>query len=98
MTEYQRLRNFPPVLEVKKDAREVIIHIVSVMCDNKYLLKLKKNSNNEFRLDTQGQAFSNFQMKCNEYEIEWASDEGDWSKVFEFINSGVQRISQVKSR
>ena len=35
--------------EIKKNAKELMIHVVSSMCDNRYILSLRKNSNGEFR-------------------------------------------------
>ncbi len=45
-----------------------------------------------------GYALSNFGFKSPVYEIEWAADEGDWSKVIHIINSGYQRIDKIVSR
>ena len=84
--------------EIKKNPRELMIHIVSSMCDNKYILSLKKNSNGEFRMSGGRFALSNFGFKSPVYEIEWAADEGDWSKVIHIINSGYQRIDKIVSR
>ena len=42
---YQMQKNLK---EIKKNPRELMIHIVSSMCDNRYILSLKKNSNGEF--------------------------------------------------
>tara|TARA_R100001082_G_scaffold101022_1_gene70422 strand:+ start:93 stop:404 length:312 start_codon:yes stop_codon:yes gene_type:complete len=84
--------------EIKKNPRELMIHIVSSMCDNKYILSLKKNSDGEFRMSGGRFALSNFGFKSPVYEIEWAADEGDWSKVIHIINSGYQRIDKIVSR
>jgi hypothetical protein len=45
-----------------------------------------------------GHSLSNFGFKPPVYEIEWAADEGDWSKVIHSINSGYQRIDKIVSR
>ncbi len=84
--------------EIKKNARELKIHIVSSMCNNKYILSLKKNSDGEFKMSGNGYALSNFGFKSPVYEIEWAADEGDWSKVIHIINGGYQRIDKIVSR
>ena len=84
--------------EIKKNPRELMIHIVSSMCDNRYILSLKKNSDGEFRMSGGRFALSNFGFKSPVYEIEWAADEGDWSKVIHSINSGYQRIDKIVSR
>jgi len=95
---YKTLMNRPPKLSVAEDAREVMIHTVSCMCDNKALLTLKKNSNGEFKLNSTGQSLGNFQFKCEIYEIEWAADSGEWDEVFRLINTGTALISKVISR
>jgi hypothetical protein len=84
--------------EIKKNPRELMIHIVSSMCNNKYILSLKKNSNGEFKMSGNGYSLSNFGFKPHVYEIEWAADEGDWSKVIHSVNSGYQRIDKIVSR
>lgn len=95
---YVKLRHNPPKLDVKKDARELIITTISCMCDNVHYLTLKKNSEGDFKLDGQRFALSNWQMSHPKHDIEWAADEGKWKKVFEMINSGTEVISEVKSR
>ena len=97
MSEYGNLINNPPKLEVVMNATKVMIHVVACMCDNKHLLKMNKTTDG-WKLDTLSQAYSNFQMKCYQYEIEWAADNNEWSKVFGYINSGVQVISHIKSK
>jgi len=92
---YQMQKNLK---EIKKNPRELMIHIVASMCDNKYILSLKKNSDGEFKMSGRGYSLSNFGFKPPVYEIEWAADEGDWSKVIHSINSGYQRIDKIVSR
>ena len=84
--------------EIKKNAKELMIHVVASMCDNRYILSLRKDSNGEFKMSGNGYALSNFGFKSPVYEIEWAADEGDWSKVIHIINSGYQRIDKIVSR
>ena len=84
--------------EIKKNPRELMIHVVSSMCNNKYILSLKKNSDGEFKMSGRGYSLSNFGFKSPVYEIEWAADEGDWSKVIDIINSGYQLIDKIVSR
>jgi hypothetical protein len=95
---YRTLRLNPPKLQVKKDARELIITTISCMCDNVHYLTLKKNSEGDFKLGGGRFALSNWQMGHPAHDIEWAADEGNWRKVFEMINSGTEAISEVKSR
>lgn len=98
MEKYVELSRKPPTLIVKNDAKEVIIHLVSCMCDNKALMTLKKNSEGDFKLSTNSNAYSNFQIHYNKYEIEWAADNGDWDEVFRMINSGTSNIEKIASR
>ena len=95
---YQSLLQNPPQLSVVKNAREVQIHALSCMCDNKKLLTLKKNSDGDFKLSGNRDALSNFQFKVIPYEIEWAADEQNWDRVFKLINEGSILISEIKSR
>ena len=84
--------------EIKKNPRELMIHTVASMCNNKHILSLKKNSDGEFKMSGRGYSLSNFGFKSPVYEIEWAADEGNWSEVIDIINSGYQRIHKIKSR
>ena len=63
MSRYRELLINPPKLEVKKDAREVVINLVSCMCDNRYKWTIKKNSEGDYKINTHGFDFSNFQTK-----------------------------------
>lgn len=98
MSKYVELLNNPPKLKVKKDAREVVIKLVSCMCDNKYTWTIKKNEDGDFKIKTHGYAFSNFQTKFDKDEIEWEADDLKWDKVFKMINSGTSKIESLRSR
>tara|TARA_R110000782_G_scaffold182052_3_gene272274 strand:+ start:1014 stop:1307 length:294 start_codon:yes stop_codon:yes gene_type:complete len=95
---YQELIKNPPILEVEDGAREVIFTTVSVMCDNKKTLKLHQNLYGDFKLSGNGSAISNWQMKFENYEIEWCADKAEWAEVIKMINSGTARIEKIKSR
>jgi len=98
MVTYIELLNNPPKITIPKGVKEIVFHIVSCMCDNKYILRLKKNENGEFSLNGMGQSLSNFQLKHKPYEIEWAADSGSWKSVIRMINSGTATISHVDTR
>lgn len=98
MSKYQELRQNPPKLTIKKEAKEVIFKTVSCMCDNIHYLRFKKNDNGEFKIDGMGYAVSNWQMKHPKHEIEWEADENMWGGVIAMINSGTSVIESVKSR
>ena len=95
---YRELKQNPPKLSVKDNARELIITTVSCMCDNIHYLNLKKNNDGDFKLNTVKFALENWQMSHPKHEIEWEADAGNWGKVFKMINSGVEVIAEVKSR
>lgn len=97
-SKYRDLRQNPPKLKVKENARELIITTVSCMCDNIHYLSLKKNGGGDFKLDGGRFSLSNWQMNYPQHKIEWAADEGRWNDVFEMINSGTEAISEVESR
>jgi len=97
MSKYRELIQNPPNLFIKQDSREIIFRLVSCMCDNKYTFKLKKNEEGDYKLNTCGFAYSNFQIKYPEDEIEWAADENNFHKVIGMINSGTSKIELVKS-
>ena len=97
-SKYSELCSNPPILTVVENAREVIINLVSCMCDNKNKFTLKKNADGDFKLNTNGHAFSNFQIPFAKDEIEWAADASDWKGVFRMINAGTSKIESVRSR
>ena len=68
------------------------------MCDNVHYLKLKKNSEGDFKMSGGGFALSNWQMKHKSHDIEWIADEGKWNQVFRMINTGTEKIESLKSR
>ena len=106
MSEYKRIQKKNDLLDfelslgqqVKQDAREVIFHTVASMCDNKHMFRFKKNTEGDFKLTCNGFAFSNFGIKDNKYELEWAADEGNFFDVVQMINSGYQLVEKVVSR
>ena len=83
---------------VVENAREIQIHTVAGMCDNKHRLTLKKNEDGDFKLHRNGFAYSNFGIPYDAYELEWAADEGNFVAVFKMINAGFQVVEKVKSR
>jgi hypothetical protein len=98
MSKYQELKNNPPQLSIKGNAKEVIFTTISVMCDNIGYLRFKKNSEGDFKLDGNGFAVSNWQMKNEKHEIEWTADEENWNEVIKMINTGTSQIESVISR
>lgn len=98
MTKYKNLLINKPLLTVKENAREVVINLVSCMCDNTHTWTIKKNKDGDFKISTHGFAFSNFQTKVSKDEIEWEADSGNWENVFNMINSGTSKIKSVRSR
>ena len=98
MSVYQQLLQNPPVIKVKKNAREVIFKTVSCMCDNVHYLKFKKNDDGDFKMSGGGFALSNWQMSYPSHDIEWEADDQNWRRVVKMINTGTSKIESVKSR
>jgi len=98
MSKYRDLIDFPPKLEVKENAREVVINLVSCMCDNRGKITLKKNDDGDFKLNSHGNSYRNFQIKFDRDDIEWEADDSEWDNVFGMINSGTSTIDNIKSR
>ena len=70
MSKYRELIMNPPSLDVKDNAREVIVNLCSCMCDNRYEVKFKKNDEGDFKFLTGIQAYGNFQIKYAKSELE----------------------------
>jgi hypothetical protein len=96
MSKFIELRQNTPKLAIKGGAREVIFKTISCMCDNVGHLRFKKNSDGDFKLDGNGFAVSNWQMKHEKHEIEWKQMKVD--EVIRMINSGTSAIESVISR
>jgi len=100
MSIYRELLINPPALseQVNTNPREVIFETISCMCDNRHFLKLKKNTEGDFKLNGNGFSISNWQMKHDKHDIEWSADEGKWQSVIDMINTGTSKIASIKSR
>lgn len=102
MSKFQQVNANPPVLEVKVGANEVIFTTVASMCDNVHYMKFKRQPGGEFKMncfsDHCSHSYNNFGFKIPQFEMEWLADEGNWPTVIKQINSGYQRIMEVKSR
>ena len=106
MSEYQRIQKLNKLVcfqeqleeQIVQNPREVIFHTVASMCDNKHMFRFKKNAEGDFNLTCNGFAFSNFGIKNDKYELEWAADEGDFFDVIKMINLGYQLVEKVVSR
>ncbi len=85
MSKYQELRLNAPKLTIKEGAKEVIFKTISCMCDNVGHLRFKKNSDGDFKLDGNGFAVPNWQMKYGKHEIEWTADHEGWDEVIRMI-------------
>lgn len=86
----------PPKFKI--EGNEVIMTLVSAMCDNQHTWKFKRNSEGNFKISTCGFAYRNFQTKFEKWEIEWEADEGNWNEVISMINSGTSRVGKVRCR
>ena len=101
MSIYQQLKANAPKVTVKKDAREVIFTVISVMCDNRSQIVFKKKDG-EFTVYAHNNhcalALSNYQMEADVSDLTWAADDGDWATVIKIINSGTTLVQSAKSR
>ena len=98
MSKYQELLENPPKLKIEGKPKEIKIDLVSCMCDNEYRWTIKQNEDGDYRINTHGFAYSNWQIKDRKDDIEWIADEGNRRKVFNMINSGTSKIESVKYR
>ena len=98
MTKYQELYYNPPKFKVEGKPREIKINLVSCMCDNEYRWTIKQNEDGDYKINTHGFAYSNWQMKARKDVIEWVADDENWELVFNMINSGTSKIESVKYR
>lgn len=98
-TLYQLRRQSPIAVNVTPDATEVILQLISCMCDNKNTFKFKKSPRTgTFNLDTGWSAYSNFQIKHEQWELEWLADDGQWDDVVALINTGTSVVDKIFSR
>lgn len=100
---YQELKKNPPKLNLpsKKETKFIkdVVFDLRSCGDNRYRFTFKKSEAGEFRMYTHGFSFSNFQIKdCYMSDLEWLADDGDWLKIVEYINSGVQKVEKIKYR
>ena len=95
MSKYAELKFNPPVLEIEGKPKEVIFTTISCMCDNVHTIRMKKDSEGEFKMSGMGFALSNWQMKHKPFEIEWEADAGRWDCVINMINSGTEKIEKL---
>ena len=95
---YTQTKRNPPKLNIKSDCKEVVLELVSVMCDNKYRFHFKKE-NDEFKLSTMGQAFGNFNIQgVKSIDLEWLADGNDWEGIVSKINTGTVKVYDAKAR
>lgn len=98
MSKYKELKDNPPAIEVKENAREVIFKTISCMCDNVHYLIFRKNEGGDFKMHGNGHCISNWQMQFERFELEWIADDGQWDDVVRMINTGTSKIASVISR
>tara|TARA_Y100001973_G_scaffold52009_1_gene77101 strand:- start:1402 stop:1698 length:297 start_codon:yes stop_codon:yes gene_type:complete len=98
MSKYDELRINPPRLDIQGKPRQIKIDLISCMCDNKYRWIVSKDENGDYRINTMGYAYSNFQCEWRKDDIEWEMDNMNWDEVFDMINSGTSLIEKIKYR
>jgi hypothetical protein len=97
-SKYVRLLLNPPKLKVEGKPRQIKIDLISSMCDNRYRWSISQNDDGDYKIFTNGFAYSNFGIKYKKDDIEWEMDEGNWDLVWRMINSGYQIIENLKYR
>ena len=90
--------NCPPKIKICDKAREVILTLISCMCDNKAIVSFKENQDGDYKFNTKGRHIDNFQIKYERHELEWAADSQDWEVVINMINTGTSVVEKVISR
>ena len=98
MSKYQELLENPPKLKIEGKPKEIKIDLVSCMCDNRYRWTIKKNEDGDYKINTHGFAYSNWQIQHLKDDIEWVADEGNWERVIQMINTGTSKIENIKYR
>ena len=98
MSKYRELIQNPPKLKIEGKPREIKVDLVSCMCDNRYRWTIYQNEDGDYRINTGGYAYSNFQIKHRQDDIEWEADDGNWNDVIYMINSGTSQIESIKYR
>ena len=98
MSKYRELLINPPKLKLEGKPREIKINLISCMCDNSHRWTIKQNSEGDYRINTHGFAYSNWQIKHRKDDIEWTADDGNWKEVFKMINTGTSKIESIKYR
>ena len=98
MSKYQELLVNPPKLKIEGKPREIKINLVSCMCDNEYRWTIKQNEDGDYKINTHGFAYSNWQIQHLKDDIEWVADEGNWERVIQMINTGTSKINNIKYR
>ena len=98
MTKYQELISNPVKNNITGQPTQVLIDLVSCMCDNKSQITFVLNENKSYSCLTHGNAFSNYQMNCSKPDLLWEADSNNWSEVLKMINSGTSQVSQIRVR
>ena len=97
-SKYAKLILNPPNLEVKGKPRQIKIDLISCMCDNKYRWVCTQNGDGDWKINTMGFAYSNFQCKYRKDDVEWSMDDGNWDIVWDMINSGTSKVENIQYR
>jgi len=97
-SKYVNLLRTPPKLKIEGKPRQIKIDLVASMCDNKYRWICNKNDDGDWKINTMGYAYSNFQCKYLKDDVEWEMDSGNWDEVWKMINSGTSLIDKIQYR
>jgi len=84
-----------------KEFRKVIFKMTSCMCNNISFVKVEKREDRwtvSHYNDHCALAFSNLQCDCNEEDIIWEVEDGNWHEVVRLLNSGTSTITDIKGK
>jgi hypothetical protein len=98
MSKYRELVSNPVKNIITGKPKQVLLDLVSCMCDNKSQITFALNENGSYSCLTHGQAFSNFQTGCSKADLLWEADDEKWDNVLKMINTGTSQISQIRVR
>ena len=98
MSKYRELISNPVKNIITGKPKQVLIDLISCMCDNKNQITFALNENGSYSCLTHGYAFSNYQMNCSKPDLLWEAEEGEWDNVLKMINTGTSQVSQIRVR
>ena len=97
MNKYQLLRMFPPKLISKITGDDIYFYTISHRCDNKKMIRFRKEQDGTFDMKGMGFTLGSFEFKHQIQEIIDKANGEKWDDVIDMINSGNVVIEDIKS-